>query len=195
MDALASSAEGFTHVRVIVGMVLGLSLARLVNGLTRFVQHPGSVKIYPIHLGWAFFLLVTIIHFWWYEFHLRLVPQWNFQVYFFLIVYTMLYAALTALLFPDQITDYQGYEHYFEARKRWFYGVLALTFIFDIGDTLIKGQDYFASLGTEYVLRQCLFAAAAITAMFVKGRRFQLVFLVIGAIYQISWIIRVYDLL
>lgn len=167
MDALASSAEGFTHVRVIVGMVLGLSLARLVNGLTRFVQHPGSVKIYPIHLGWAFFL----------------------------IVYTMLYAALTALLFPDQITDYQGYEHYFEARKRWFYGVLALTFIFDIGDTLIKGQDYFASLGTEYILRQCLFAAAAITAMFVKGRRFQLLFLVVGAIYQISWIIRVYDLL
>ena len=45
MDALASSAEGFTHVRVIVGMVLGLSLARLVNGLTRFVQHPGSVPV------------------------------------------------------------------------------------------------------------------------------------------------------
>lgn len=44
MDALASSAEGFTHVRVIVGMVLGLSLARLVDGLTRFVAHPGSVR-------------------------------------------------------------------------------------------------------------------------------------------------------
>ena len=195
LEAAATSAEGFAHVRVIVGMVLGLSLARLVNGLTRFVQHPGSQTIYPIHFGWVIFLLITIIHFWWYEFHLKLVPQWTFPVYAFLIVYAMLYAALTALLFPDQMTEYRGYEHYFEARKRWFYGVFATIFLFDIGDTLIKGPDYFASLGTEYILRQCLFAAGAIAAMFIPGRLFQAAFLIVGTLYQISWIIRVYDLL
>lgn len=195
LDTVVTSAEGFAHVRTIVGMVLGLSLARLVNGLTRFVQHPGSIRIYPIHLGWVVFLLVTIVHFWWYEFHLRLVPQWTFPIYFFLIVYTMLYAALTALLFPDQINDYRDYEHYFEARKRWFYGVFALTFLIDIGDTLIKGEAYFAALGGEYLLHQGLFAAAAIAAMFVPGKRFQAAFLVVGMLYQTSWIIRTYDLL
>lgn len=195
LDTVVTSAEGFAHVRTIVGMVLGLSLARLVNGLTRFVQHPGSIRIYPIHLGWVVFLLVTIVHFWWYEFHLRLVPQWTFPIYLFLIVYTMLYAALTALLFPDQINDYRDYEHYFEARKRWFYGVFALTFLIDIGDTLIKGEAYFAALGSEYLLHQGLFAAAAIAAMFVPGKRFQAAFLVVGMLYQTSWIIRTYDLL
>lgn len=195
LDTAVTSAEGFAHVRVIVGMVLGLSLARLVNGLTRFVQHPGSVKIYPIHLGWVVFLLITIIHFWWYEFHLRLVTLWTFPVYFFLIVYAMLYAALTALLFPDQMSEYSSYEHYFEARKRWFYGAFALTFVVDIADTFVKGSEYFASLGSEYLVRQAVFVVAAIAAMFVPGKRFQATFLVVGTLYQISWIMRAYDLL
>lgn len=195
MDISANSVEGFAHVRVIVGMVLGLSLTRLVNGLTRFVQHPGSVKIYPIHLGWVIFLLLTIVHFWWYEFNLRLVPQWTFEIYFFLIVYAMLYAALIALLFPDQISDYNGYEHYFETRKRWFYGLFALTFLMDLGDTLIKGQEYFASLGTEYIVRICMFTVCAVAAMIIPGKRFQAIFVVVGTVYQISWIIRVYSLL
>ncbi|MBO9099644.1 MULTISPECIES: hypothetical protein [unclassified Rhizobium] len=195
LDAAGMSAEGFSHVRVIVGMVLGLSLARLVNGLTRFVQHPGSIKIYPIHLGWVVFLLITIIHFWWYEFNLRLVTIWTFPIYFFLIVYAMLYAALTALLFPDQMSEYSGYEQYFEARKRWFYGVFALTFIIDLGDSLIKGSDYFAALGTEYLFRQSIFAFCAVAAMFVPGKGFQALFLIVGTLYQISWILRVYDLL
>ncbi len=195
MDTAISSADGFAHVRIIIGMVLGLSLARLVNGLTRFVQHPGTTKIYPIHFGWVAFLLLAIIHFWWYEFRLTLVPQWTFPVYFFLILYAMLYAALAALLFPDQISDYTGYEDYFETRKRWFYGLFALTFLADIGDTWIKGGEYWTALGAEYAVRQTLFIAFAVAAMFVPGKRFQMFFLIVGTLYQISWILRTYELL
>jgi hypothetical protein len=81
MEALPTHAEYFGHVRTIIGMVLGLSVARLVNGMTRFVQHPGTIKVYPVHLGWVVFLFITIVHFWWYEFHLSLVPVWTFPLY------------------------------------------------------------------------------------------------------------------
>jgi hypothetical protein len=187
--------EDFTHVRTIMGMVLGLSLARLVNGLTRFVQHPGSVKIYPVHIGWVVFLLISIIHFWWYEFHLSLVSEWTFPIYFFLILYTMIFAALTALLFPDQMNDYSGFEQYFDLRKKWFFGLLALTFLIDLGDTLIKGRQYFVSLGVEYPIHQAIFFLASIGAIFISGKRVQLILVSVAVVYQLSWILRTYDLL
>lgn len=45
MEALPTHPEYFEHVRTIIGMVLGLSLARLVNGMTRVVQHPGLQRL------------------------------------------------------------------------------------------------------------------------------------------------------
>jgi hypothetical protein len=68
-------ADGFTHVRIIIGMVLGLSLARLINGGMQFVQHPELSRIYPVHLGWVIFVLISIIHFWWFEFYLSPQPR------------------------------------------------------------------------------------------------------------------------
>jgi hypothetical protein len=195
MEALPSHAEYFGHVRTIIGMVLGLSLARLVNGLTRFVQHPGTIKVYPVHLGWVIFLFITIVHFWWYEFHLALVPVWTFPLYGFLIFYTMVFAALTALLFPDQMTEYKGFEDYFGQRKRWFFGLLAFVALLDVGDTMIKGYTYLRSLGPEYPVRQVAWVFLSIAAMFISSSRGQMALVLIAIVYQISWIIRLYDIL
>jgi hypothetical protein len=195
METPPTHAEYFGHVRTIIGMVLALSLARLVNGLRRFVQHPGPIRVYPVHLGWVVFLLITIVHFWWYEFHLMLVPVWTFPLYGFLIFYTMVFAALTALLFPDQMTDYAGFEDYFKKRKRWFFGLLAFAAVLDVGDTLIKGGDYLQSLGTEYLIRQAAFVILSIAAMFITSGRVQLMLVLAAIAYQVSWIVRLYDIL
>ncbi|RWR06915.1 hypothetical protein [Paenirhodobacter populi] len=195
MDTPVPHPEDFAHIRIIIGMVLGLSLARLVNGLTRFVQHPGSNRIYAVHLGWVIFLLISIVHFWWYEFHLSRIREWTFPIYLFLVVYTMIFAALTALLFPDQMKDYKGFEDYFESRKRWFFGLLAILFVMDVGDTLIKGSDYFRALGVEYLVRQAAFVLLSVSAMFIANKRFQLALVVIAIAYQVSWILRSYDFL
>jgi hypothetical protein len=48
--------EGYVHVRTIIGIVLGLSIARLFTGLARLVQHPKRVAIYPVHLAWVLFI-------------------------------------------------------------------------------------------------------------------------------------------
>jgi hypothetical protein len=188
-------ADGFTHVRIIVGMVLGLSVARLVNGMTLFVQHPGQTRIYPIHLGWAVFVLISIVHVWWFEFYLSQIATWRFFIYLFVIVYAMTYVALAALLFPDRMSEYAGYEDYFESRKRWFYGLLALSCVLDLGDTMIKGGDYFAGLGPEYLYRQAAFIVAAVAAMFIPGKPYQALFLAVGMAYEISWIFRMYNVL
>jgi len=188
-------ADVFTHVRIIIGMVLGLSLARLINGVMQFVQHPELSRIYPVHLGWVIFLLISIIHFWWFEFYLSTLAVWHFAGYLFVIVYAMLFVALAALLFPDRMNEYDGFQDYFEKRKRWFYGALALCFLFDIADTLIKGPAYFAALGPEYLIQRGVLIAAALAAMFIPGMRYQLLFVTAATIYEASWIFRTYGVL
>jgi len=56
--------DQFIHIRIIIGIATGLSVTRLLTGLARFVQHPARERIYLVHLGWALFLLLAIVHFW-----------------------------------------------------------------------------------------------------------------------------------
>ncbi|GAB1576294.1 hypothetical protein [Bordetella petrii] len=185
----------FVHIRTILGMVLGLSMARLVNGLARFVQHPRRGQIYLVHIGWVAFLLLSLVHFWWFEFGLSSLRHWTFEIYLFLILYTIVFAMLSILLFPDQIDEYKGYEDYFQSRRRWFYSFLALIFVLDVIDTWIKGPEHFRALGLEYPIRQAVFALFSLVAVFTPSQRFQAAFVTVGVVYQATWIFRQFDVL
>lgn len=195
MDNPVVHPDVFVHIRIIVGMVLGLSVSRLITGLTRFVQHPKRDRIYPIHLGWCLFLLLSIIHFWWYEFGLATIRHWTFELYFFVILYAVLFATIASLLFPDRMEEYSGYEDYFHSRRRWFYGLLAVMFLVDMVDTAVKGSEHFHSLGIEYPIRQSAFAICSIVAIFVPGKTYQAIFVSVGLVYQAWWILRLFDAL
>lgn len=112
------SPEIFQHVRIIMGMVVGLSVARLLNGLVRIIQHPGQTRVYPVHIGWVLTLLLMLMHFWWWEFWLVTLHSWTFEIYLFLIIYAIILFFLSAFLFPDSISDYTGYEDFFISRRK-----------------------------------------------------------------------------
>ncbi len=188
-----NSALIFLHLRVVMGIVVGLSITRLLSGLAGFIQHPRTARVFLTHLGWAFTLLLMVVHFWWWEFKLADIRHWNFQLYFFVVFYAVLFFLLCALLFPDSTTDYSGYESYFFSRRRWFFGILALNFSADVVDTLLKGFAHFEALGIEYPVRTVMLVALCLVAMVVKSRIFHLVFMAFTFIYQLSWVIRDLD--
>lgn len=191
----AAAHDQFTHVRIFVGIVTGLSVARLLTGLARFVQHPHRDQIYPVHLCWTFYLLLSVVHFWWFEFSLIRLPVWTFPVYFFVISYAALFFLICAILFPDRMDDYSGFAHYFHARQKWFYGLLAGLTVADVGDTAVKGLDHMIALGPAYLLRQAAFFGLAVVAMFVQDRRFHIAFVAAGLAAEVAWILFRYDVL
>ncbi|HEV7248387.1 MAG TPA: hypothetical protein VGN93_15540 [Shinella sp.] len=185
----------FSHVRVVIGMVVSLSLARILTGVALFIQHPGKMKVYPVHLAWAGFLLIFLLHFWWWEFRLQALTTIGFGVYLFLISYCCLFFMLAVLLFPTTLDDYAGYEDYFYSRRKWFFGVLALVFAVDLLDTALKGKAYFGSFGYEYPIRNITFIALCLIAAGTRSRTFHTAFVSLGIIYQLSWIFRAFDVL
>jgi hypothetical protein len=192
MNSPQSSPDLYLHVKVVISIIVGLCITTLLNGFARFVQHPKRAKVSILHLGWAVSLLLWIIHFWWWEFRLALVPQWTFAIYFFIILYAILFYFLCTLLFPSDLHDYSGYEDYFLSRRRWFFGILAATFVADIIDTNLKGSAYLHSFGIEYPIRIGVSLAVCVVAMVVRDRRVQLALLALSLLYQVSFILRLY---
>jgi hypothetical protein len=192
MNLPDSSPDVYSHVKVVISIIVGLCITTLLKGFAVFVQHPKRAKVSLLHLGWAASLLLWIIHFWWWEFRLAMVPQWTFEIYFFVILYAILFYFLSTLLFPSDLNDYTGYEDYFLSRRVWFFGFLAATFVADIVDTSLKGPAYIHSFGIEYPIRIGASLLLCVVAMITRNRRVQLTLLTVSFLYQISFIVRLY---
>ncbi|HMF67691.1 MAG TPA: hypothetical protein VK602_08800, partial [Phyllobacterium sp.] len=150
MEGGIPNPEVFTHVRVIIGIILGLSVSRLLTGIARIIQHPQRKNIYAVHLGWVLFTFLSVVHFWWFEFYLHELVLWKFEAYLFVIFFASLHFLACSMLFPDSMEGYSGYEDYFMSRRAWFFGILVSIFVFDFLDTAMKGMAHFRALGVEY---------------------------------------------
>ena len=86
--------ELYSHVKVVISIIVGLCITTLLKGFAQFVQHPRRNKVSILHLGWAASLLLGVIHFWWWEFRLSMIQQWTFAIYFFVILVLILVVIL-----------------------------------------------------------------------------------------------------
>jgi len=193
MQTTAASAELFPHIRIVMGMVIGLGITRILTGLASFIQHPGRAAPSPLHLIWVGSVLFELIHFWWWQFALFTIPAWTFSTYFFLIGYCVLLYLLAALLFPDNVSEYNGYEGFFLSRRKWFFSLFSLTFVFDIVDTMLKGPDHLAHFGYEYAIQIPVSLIMCGFALWTANRRFHYAFAILHFIYQLTWILRLFN--
>lgn len=195
MDLPQDSHDLYFHVRVLIGVVLGLALTRMLTGVSRWVQHPGKQQLSAIHLLWVATIIVTAIQFWWWEFGLIRITTWRFEFFLFVLLYAFVFFLLASLLFPEEMGEYDGYEDYFLSRRRWFFALLATTVPIDLVDTLAKGRDYYVGMTGEYPVRLALFLILCAVAFWTPSRRFHLAFAAFYLLYLLSWILRRNDVL
>lgn len=185
--------DTFNHFKAVLGMIFGLGIATLIKGTVKFIQHPNREKPYWVHLLWCLYIFLLMVHFWWWEYSLYKIKSWEFPKYFFLIVYTGMFYVLCAFLIPEDVKEYGGdYKNYFFRRKKWFFGALALTFIADIIDTLIKGRAYFLLQDIEYPIRNAMHILLCLVAIKVTNTKFHAVLVCGFILYELSYILRLF---
>ncbi len=170
LDIHAGDVEGFGHVRILIGLITGLSITRILSGLSRSVQNPGRNPACAGHLIWVFFMLIYVTHFWWFQFQLSSVSTWEYSEYVFVLFYAALIFFISSLLFPDELDRDRGFAEYFSSKSQWIFGLLAALFLVDIADSAIKGTDHFRSLGAAYPFMQAVLSLLAMIGIFSKGR-------------------------
>jgi hypothetical protein len=166
----------FEYVAVLTSIIIGLGMAQLLMGLTRLIQHPEEGKPYWVHLCWVAYMFLFSVFWWWWEFRLGAIGEWTFGIYLFVILYAFLVFLLCALLFPIHFSSHDGFKGYFYAKRAWFFSVFILAQFVDVGDSVLKGVDYFHSLGVQYVVTQIAIVVFSVVAIFTKSERFHAIF-------------------
>ena len=183
MDQM-SPAELFPHVRIVMGMIVGLGITRLLMTVASLVQHPHRSRVSSIHLLWIVSILVELVLFWWWEFALFRLEQWTFAIALFLIVYAITLFLLAALLSPDNIAEYNGYEDFFLKRRHWFFVFFAVTFVLDAIDSMIKGDGYWTRFEYEYFMQVPAGLVLSAIAIRFGSPRLHLAIVVLHMTYQ-----------
>ena len=176
-----------------MGMVVGLGITRLLTGYAGLIQHPTRAKLSLIHLLWGLSILVELVLFWWWEFELYGVQHWNFGLFAFLIGYAVTLYLLAALIFPDRIDEYDGYEDFFLKRRHWFFSIFGLTFVLDIIDTVVKGEPYLDTLGIGYLIQVPIGLALAAIAIRTSNRHYHFGLVLVHLAYQCVWIVLLFN--
>jgi hypothetical protein len=182
----------FIHVRMVLSMVVSLALARLLSGLAKFVQHPQRVAVFDVHLLWSLFMLTFLIHFWWWEFSLIHRPAWTFWTFAFVVGYAAMLYLMCAILFPDDLAEYDGYRGYFMSRRAWFFGLFAWVLLLDIVDTRLKGAAHWQAHTPEIWLRTVIGLGACALGAYSRSERLQRVLVLFVLACQATWIARLY---
>jgi hypothetical protein len=182
----------FSHIKVVMGILIGLSITQLLSAVARLVQHPGRVRIYWVHLVWVLFMFLFLLHFWWWEYRLDKIDSWTFPLYLFIILYGVLLYLTCALLVPANLDDYDGYKSYFYSRHVWLFAFFIAIFVTDILDTFVKGSDYLHGLGPEYYVRTAFYVAGSAIAMKTRNERFHAIFAILATIYEAVYILTLF---
>ena len=162
----------FEYVAVLTSIIIGLSMAHVLRGLTQFIQQPKQSGLFFAHIFWAIYMFLMTIFWWWWEFQLATMPTWTFGIYLYVILYAVLIFVLCSLLFPESLTGFDGYKGYFLAKRTWFFAVFMLMNAIDFGDTLLKGMDYLYSLGIEYPVSIGTQLVLSIIAITTRNEKF-----------------------
>ncbi|MCU1197934.1 hypothetical protein JAK23_19925 [Stenotrophomonas maltophilia] len=177
----------FLHIRVVMGIILGLSITTVLKGLAQIIEHPQRRGCSALHLGWVAWTLISLVTFWWWEFRLIEVHRWTFETYLFVIVYCATWFLLCALLFPDDLREYGSYGNYLMKRRRWIFSVMAALTLLDLVDTAIKGSSRWKLLGAAYPLHAVLMLAVAVLGWRLRSQRTQLRLVLATLAYQIGY--------
>ena len=175
----------YEYVAVLTSIIIGLGITHLLYGLATIVQNPSREPIYWVHLVWVVYMFFTVVWWWWWQIALSTVTVWTLGLYLYITCFAVVLYFLCVLLFPSDMGDYDGYRHYFLSRRRWFFAFLAAAYLVDVGDTLLKGIEYFASLGISYPLTMGVIIVGCAVAAYTRNERFQGGFAIVALSSQI----------
>jgi len=166
----------FEYISVLTSIIIGLGMAQLLLGVSRLIQHPEDARPYWVHLCWVVTMFVYSVFWWWWEFSLNVVEVWTFGAYLLVIFYAFLVFLMCALLSPVNLSDHDGFEEYYYAKRGWIFGTFLVMQFADVGVSLIKGMDYFLALGVLYYIGESVIVVFSVIAIATRNKSFHAFF-------------------
>jgi len=185
----------FEYISVLTSIIIGLGMTQLLLAVSRIIQHPEKAEPYWVHIGWVIYMFIFAVFWWWWEFNLGRIETWTFGVYLLVILYAFLIFLMCALLSPTDLSGYNGLKGYYWAKRKWIFGTFIIIQIVDVGDAVIKGMDYFYSLGAQYYISQSLIILFSGVAIATRSEKFHAGFVAALLTFMVFQGFLVYDVI
>jgi len=174
--------EMFSYVMVLASVIAGLAITQLLQCVAAMVQHPRRHRPYWVHLLWIAYAFEYVALWWWYEYSFAKTVQWSYPLYLFILVYAVAIYLMCAVLAPLALLNFDDFQAYYYARRRWFLALAALVILIDVGDTLSKGVAHFAELGPHYAIGAITFPILYVIGMATRRRPYHAAIAVISVV-------------
>lgn len=175
--------DSFEYIVVFVSIILGLSVTRILSGVSEMMHSRRFGGASWVHGIWVLNIFLYNLVVWWATYRWRVVENWDFFLFVYVLATPLLLYLLSALLFPDPDEPIDITTHFHQVR-RWFFALLSVLPLLDVGDSLLKGREHFANLGPMYVIGMVALFTASLIGGTPRPRR-PSYYAVFGAIFGV----------
>ena len=172
--------SAFEYLGVLVSVVMGLGLTHLLTGVSKTIHHRDTLRVYWVHLMWALNVAIYIVAIWWGLFWWSGETSWTFFQFLFILLYAIVLFLLASLLFPWDLEADQDLEDHFWRTRPWFFSFLAVAWVIDIPETVMKGQEGLRGVPAGYAILAATHVTLALVGAMTSDRRFH-------AAYAVLW--------
>ena len=117
--------DQFSYLSVLLSIILGLAITQVLKGYRGVMLARARITVYWPTIIWSLTLLLMFVQGWWSMFTMREMKFWTFATFGVILLQTVLYYMLAAIVFPDFFggDEVDLRQHYF-GHVRWFMGLL-----------------------------------------------------------------------
>jgi hypothetical protein len=178
--------DEFGYLSVIISVILGLSIAQLLQGIGQIINARDRVRLYWPAVGWAVLLLLINVQAWWAMFGYRFRQNWTFIQFTVVLLEAIILYLLAAIVLPnipdEGETDLRS--NYFR-HAAWFFGLLVVLVL----DSLLKSIVVSGHLPRRAdVAFHLIWMTGAFVTAFVRDDRYHKVFICFSFILFIAYI-------
>ena len=127
--------EAFTHLSVLLSIILGLGMAELLGGFTRLIEHRSTARLFAPAICWALLLLIVHVQTWWTLFGLRGQRDWTFLSFCVVLLQPIALYLLASLVFPRG--EHPDLRSSYFANRRWFFAFLIFLLLASLAKDLV----------------------------------------------------------
>jgi uncharacterized membrane protein len=179
--------DAFGYLSVLLSIIIGLGVTQLLTAIGRVIRHRDRVRVDWLPLLWAVVLLVIFVQVWWSMFGLRLQRDWTFGSFLFILAQTSALYLMAAVLLPEQIdTESIDLAAHYDRQRRWFFGFLVAALVISLAKDRVMNGRWPSSLNFGFHM---LVLALALSAIFIRRRRYQEFAGIVGAGIFVTYIV------
>jgi hypothetical protein len=178
----------FEYLGVLLSVIIGLGVTHLLAGLSKTIHFRKTIRLYWVHTLWTFNVLIFIVIIWWGMFWWSGLEDWSFFNFLLLTLYAIVLFLLASLLYPWELTTDFDFEMHFQDTRPWFFAVLALAWLIDMPETVLKSDGGMRDLPQAYVLMVATQLVMATIGAIWPNRSFHGFYAVFWPIFTVGYV-------